>query len=48
MDFCKLQDDVEEALLTGIDVCVMSNHPPETFEEIAKYLTINENGDVEV
>ena len=47
-DFCKLQDDVEEALLTGIDVCVMSNHPPETFEEIAKYLTVNEDGDVEV
>ena len=24
-DFCRLQDDVEDALLTGVDVCVMSN-----------------------
>jgi len=37
-DFCRLQDDVEDSLLTGVDVCVMSNHPPETFSEINKYL----------
>jgi len=37
-DFCRLQDDVEDALLSGVDICVMSNHPPETFSEIAKYL----------
>ena len=37
-DFCRLQDDVEDALLTGVDVCVMSFHEPETFESIAKYL----------
>ena len=30
-DFCRLQNDVEDALLTGVDVCVMSNHPPEDF-----------------
>ena len=37
-DFCRLQDDVEDALLSGIDICVMSHHEPETFSEIAKYL----------
>ena len=37
-DFCRLQNDVEDALLTGIDVCIMSTHPPETFDEIQKYL----------
>ena len=37
-DFCRLQDDVEDALLSGVDICVMSVHPPETFSEIAKYL----------
>ena len=37
-DFCRLQDDVEDSLLSGVDVCVMSNHPPETFSEINKYL----------
>ncbi len=47
-DFCRLQDDVEDALLTGVDVCVMSNHPPENFGEIAKYLLDNEDGDQEV
>ena len=36
-DFCRLQDDVEDALLTGVDVCVMSFHEPETFEAINKY-----------
>ena len=47
-DFCRLQDDVEDSLLSGIDVCVMSNHPPETFEEINKYIMFNEDGDLEV
>ena len=47
-DFCRLQDDVEDSLLSGIDVCVMSNHPPETFEEINKYIMLNEDGDLEV
>lgn len=47
-DFCRLQDDVEDALLTGVDVCVMSNHPPENFGEIAKYLLDNEDGYQEV
>ena len=37
-DFCRLQDDVEDALLSGVDACVMSHHEPETFSEIAKYL----------
>jgi hypothetical protein len=47
-DFCRLQDDVEDALLTGVDVCIMSNHPPEDFSEIDKYLWDNEDGDQEV
>ena len=47
-DFCRLQNDVEDALLTGVDVCVMSNHPPEHFEEIDKYIRNNEDGDQEV
>ena len=47
-DFCRLQDDVEDALLTGVDVCVMSFHEPETFESINKYLIDNEDGDQEV
>ena len=47
-DFCRLQDDVEDALLTGVDVCVMSFHEPETFEAINKYLVDNEDGDQEV
>ena len=47
-DFCRLQDDVEDALLTGVDVCVMSRHEPDTFEAIAKYLLDNEDGDQEV
>ena len=47
-DFCRLQDDVEDALLTGVDVCVMSNHPPEDFEAIDKYLQTNEDGEYEV
>ena len=47
-DFCRLQDDVEDALLTGVDVCVMSRHEPETFEAINKYLVDNEDGDQEV
>ena len=47
-DFCRLQDDVEDALLTGVDVCVMSFHEPETFENINKYLIDNEDGDQEV
>ena len=46
-DFCRLQTDVEDALLTGVDVCVMSNHPPEHFEEIDKYIRDNEDGDQE-
>jgi len=46
-DFCRLQDDVEDSLLSGVDVCVMSNHPPETFSEIAKYL-VDDEEDAEV
>ena len=37
-DFCRLQDDVEEALLTGVDVCLMSPYEPETFEKIRGFL----------
>ena len=37
-DFCRLQEDVEEALLTGVDVCVMSQYEPETFEKIRHFL----------
>lgn len=37
-DFCRLQDDVEDALLTGVDVCVLSHHPSDTFEDIHKFI----------
>lgn len=37
-DFCRLQDDVEEALLNGYDVCVMSQHDPETFQKIHSFI----------
>ena len=39
---------MEDALLTGVDVCVMSFHEPETFEAINRYLVDNEDGDQEV
>ena len=38
-DFCRLQDDVQEALLTGVDVCVMSPYEPETFEGINQFIS---------
>ena len=47
-DFCRLQDDVEDALLTGVDVCVMSNHDPSVFPDINKFIQVNEDGDLEV
>lgn len=47
-DFCRLQDDVEDSLLSGVDVCVMSVHAPETFPEINKYIMVNEDGVEEV
>ena len=47
-DFCRLQDDVEDALLTGVDVCVMSNHDPAVFPDINKYIELNEDGELEV
>ena len=47
-DFCRLQDEVEEALLSGIDVAVMSNYDPEIFTEIHKYLVTNEDESVDV
>ena len=38
-EFCRLEREVEEALLSGIDVCVASDHEPELFPEIYKYLS---------
>lgn len=38
-EFCRLEREVEEALLSGIDVCVASDHDPDLFPEINKYLT---------
>ena len=38
-DFCRLQEDVQEALMTGVDVCVMSPHDPETFEGINQFIS---------
>lgn len=37
-DFCRLQDDVEDALLTGVDVCVLSQYPSDTFDDIHKFI----------
>ena len=37
-DFCRLQEDVEQALMGGVDVCVMSPHDPATFERIQNFL----------
>ena len=37
-DFCRLEDQVEDALLSGIDVSIMSHHDPEEFPELFKYL----------
>ena len=47
-DYARLQDDVEDALLTGVDVCVMSNHDPEVFPDINKFIELTEDGDIEV
>ena len=38
-EFCRMEREVEEALLSGIDVCVASDHDPDLFPEINKYLT---------
>ncbi len=38
-EFCRMEREVEEALLSGIDVCVASDHEPDLFPEINKYLT---------
>lgn len=37
-DFCRFQEAVESALLDGVDVCVMSQYEPETFERIYSLL----------
>ena len=47
-DYVRLQDDVEDALLTGVDVCVMSSHDPEVFPDINKFIELTEDGDIEV
>ena len=47
-DFCRLQDDVEQALLSGVDVAVMSPYDPDTFEGISQFLDINPDGSVDV
>lgn len=41
-DFCRLQDNVEDALMNGMDVCVMSHYEPEYFPDINKFIA---NGD---
>ena len=37
-DFCRIQDNVEDALMNGMDVCVMSNYEPDYFPDIAKFI----------
>ena len=37
-DFCRLQNEVEDSLMHGFDVCVLSPHAPDRFEDINKYL----------
>ena len=37
-DFCRLQNEVEDSLMHGFDVCVISPHAPDTFEDINKFL----------
>jgi hypothetical protein len=37
-DYARLEHEVEDALLTGVDVCVLSNHDPEHFPTIWGYL----------
>ena len=39
-EFCRLEDDVETALVGGIDVSVMSHYEAEVFPVISDYLTL--------
>ena len=39
-EFCRLEADVETALIGGIDVSVMSHYEAETFPVISDYLTL--------
>lgn len=37
-DYCRLQEEVDGALMMGIDVSVMTNHDPEEFPQLYSYL----------
>lgn len=37
-DYARLEHEVEDALLTGVDVTMLSNHEPESFPTIWAYL----------
>ena len=37
-DYCRLQEEVDGALMLGIDVSVMTNHDPEEFPQLYSYL----------
>ena len=37
-DFCRLEDQVEDALLSGVDVSIMSHYDPDFFPELFKYI----------
>ena len=39
-DFCRLEQDVETALVSGIDVSVMSHYEADVFPVISEYLTL--------
>ncbi len=38
-DFCRLEEDIETALQSGIDTCISSHHEYEFFPVINAYLT---------
>jgi hypothetical protein len=39
-EYCRLEADVEKALLSGIDASIMSSYEPDFFPVICNYLTI--------
>ncbi|MEL0119151.1 MAG: hypothetical protein VXB01_09440 [Opitutae bacterium] len=39
-EFCRLEQDVETALVSGIDVLVMSHYEADVFPVISEYLTL--------
>lgn len=38
-EFCRIEQQVEDALINGMDVSIMSNHQPDYFPVINSYIT---------